>query len=591
MIYYTNIHICYHLRHFSNPELQANMNLKTRFMLLMVALFVISAAIVWILVRQLSESIVEEWAIRYAEKQVLYDKGRTLQPILREIALSRQFAGSRQLIEWAKEPENPALTLKAIAEMESFRLNFSDHSYFVALLDSGNYYHNNAGNEYAGRQFRYTLSPDLPADRWFYDIVEQNRDMHLNVNPDVELGVTKLWIDMLMRDGDRILGVAGTGLDLTHFINDVVNRQEPGITSLFTDHDGAVQLYRDQNLIDFATITKESADKKTVDMLFSHEEDRIAVRGLMARLVDEPDQVLTRFVDIDNRRHLAGIAYLPEIGWYEITLLDLDVVLPLRNLSGILLTFALMLLISLLMLHLALNRFVITPLRQLEAGMDEIEKGHYPSGLGQVSLGNEIGRVMEHFRNMARSVQSAREELEFKVLQRTEALEQQSRTDHLTGLLNRRGMQERLDHHWQQLEREGRQLGLIWLDLDAFKEINDHFGHEAGDQVLIAISQQIREALRGYDSAARWGGDEFLILIQTDRMELLHSLCERIRTKVEQLSIGYNESCAPIGATLSAGCYLANRGDSLESALQSADEALYRAKEAGRNRCVAYRLP
>ncbi|KEA63218.1 Diguanylate cyclase/phosphodiesterase domain 2 [Marinobacterium lacunae] len=563
------------------------MNLKTRFMLLMLALFVIAAAIVWVLVRQLSESIVEEWATRYAEKQVLYDKGRTLQPILREIALSRQFATSQQLLEWAHNPSDDTLTQKAITEMETFRRNFSDHSYFVALLDSGRYYHNNAENEYADQQYRYTLDPERSADRWFYDIVQQNRDMHLNVNPDVELGVTKLWIDMLMRDGERILGVAGTGLDLTHFLNDVVDPTDPGITRLFIDHDGAIQLFRDQNLIDFASITKASADKKTVDRLFSDHEDRQAVRELMQQLAKTPDQVLSRFVTIDNRRHLAGIAYLPEIGWYEITLLDLDVILPLSHFTGILLSFGLMLLISLFMLHIALSRFVIRPLGQLESAMDEIRQGHAPSTLAPISSKSEIGRLTTHFQTMAHAVQRSREELETKVLERTKALELQSKTDPLTDLLNRRGMQERLESQTEQLEREGRAFGLIWLDLDGFKDVNDRFGHEAGDRILVGVAQQIRSVIRPYDSAARWGGDEFLVLIQTEQRDLVHQLCERVREAVEAHQVFYGGDQEPVSITLSAGSHLAREGESLETILHSADQALYQAKAAGRNRCIA----
>ncbi|MFC6673143.1 hypothetical protein [Marinobacterium aestuariivivens] len=189
-------------------------------------------------VRLLAEDIIEQWAIRYAEKQVLYDKSRALQPIIREIALSRQFADSQQIREWARDPDDEALTARAMTEMENFRLNFADRSYFVALLESGRYYHNNADNEYAGREFRYVLDPDKPADSWFYDIIEQQRDMHLNVNPDIPLGVTKLWIDVLLRDGQQILGVVGTGLDLTQFLEKVVDERTPGITSLFVDHQG-----------------------------------------------------------------------------------------------------------------------------------------------------------------------------------------------------------------------------------------------------------------------------------------------------------------------------------------------------------------
>jgi diguanylate cyclase (GGDEF)-like protein len=560
------------------------MNLKPRFMLLTIALFVISAAIVWGLVRQLSESIVEEWAVRYAEKQVLYDKARALQPILREIALSHQFARSRLLKEWASNPNDPELKARAIAEMEAYRQNFGDHSYFVALLDSGEYYHNNAANAYAGRQYRYTLDPERDADRWFFDIIEQNRDMHLNVNPDVELGVTKLWIDVLMRDGDRILGVVGTGLDLTEFLNRVVDQHEPGITSLFTDHEGAIQLYRDQSLIDFASITKAAADKNTLSNLLPDPQDRAAIKQIMSRLQQEPDRVLTRFVTLeDGRRHLAGIAYLPEIDWYEVTLLDLSVVLPLSSFSGILVTFAIMLLLALLILHQALNHFLISPLGRLEHAMDDIRRGHYPSRLETRRPASEIGRLMQYFRAMASAVQDSRETLEQQVQNRTEALERLSKTDALTELLNRRGMQERLEAQLQHLARDGRRFGLIWLDLDQFKEINDRYGHEAGDRVLIAVAQQLRVLLRRYDCAARWGGDEFLVMVETDDAELLAQLGERIREAVAALRIDVPQQDMPLQPTLSAGSYLASRGDSLETVLHNADGALYRAKAGGRN--------
>lgn len=533
------------------------MNLKPRFMLITVALFMISAAVVWGLVRQLSESIVEEWAVRYAEKQVLYDKARALQPILREIALSRQFANSRLLHAWARNPTDSALAAQAIAEMETYRQSFSDHSYFAALLETGAYYYNNAANEYAGRQYRYSLNPARAADRWFYDIIDQDRDVHLNVNLDQELGVTKLWINVLMRDQGQTLGVAGTGLDLTDFLNQVVDQNEPGIRSLFTNHEGAIQLYRDQSLIDFASITKSAKDRNTLDHLMPQKEDQAAVRSIMQRLQQKPDQVLTRFVTLDDgRRYLAGIAYLPEIGWFEITLLDLDVVLPLSSFSAILLTFALMLLLSLLILHQAWDHFLLTPLSRLERAMDDIRRGHYPAFLDNAPASGEIGRLMQHFRAMASAVQNARETLELQVKMRTKALERLSKTDPLTDLLNRRGMQERLEAQLAHLQRDGHRFGLIWLDLDLFKEINDQYGHHTGDRVLIAVAKQLRQLLRGYDCAARWGGDEFLVMVETDDAELLAQLGERIRIAVSELRIELPQQ-PPLQLTLSAGSYLA----------------------------------
>ena len=190
------------------------MNLKPRILIPTASLVLVSAIGGWGMVRELGERIIEEWALRHAEKQVLTTRRA---PCSRSCARLRSPDSSpihNRSGEWSRKPDDPVLTRRAIAEMEAFRLNFSDRNFFVALLGNGRYYYNNAANEYAGRQHRYTLDPAKPEDRWFYDIVKQRREMHINVNPDANLGVTKLWIDVLLRDGEDIVGVAGTGLIL-----------------------------------------------------------------------------------------------------------------------------------------------------------------------------------------------------------------------------------------------------------------------------------------------------------------------------------------------------------------------------------------
>ncbi len=191
------------------------MNLRTRFLLLISALIVVGSVSAWAVFHHLARQIVMQWGQRVADIQVRYDRARLLQPLEREIALARQMADSLVLKRWARSPVDPALEAEAVREMENFRRNFSSGNYFVALRTSGAYYHNNAGDEFAGRQLRYHLDPAKPADAWFYKLVQVGPDFHLNVNPDAELGVTKLWIDVLIRDGDEILGVVGTGIELT----------------------------------------------------------------------------------------------------------------------------------------------------------------------------------------------------------------------------------------------------------------------------------------------------------------------------------------------------------------------------------------
>ena len=173
------------------------MSLKTRLLGLAAALMIIVSVASWLAYRELSEDIIERWGQQVAEIQVRYDSARLLQSLEREIGLARQMADSSTLVNWATSPEDKALQRDAIREMESFRSNFRDNSYFVALRDSRRYYYNNTNNEFANDQFRYILDPDKPEDAWFFQLIEEGRNFHLNVNPDTELGVTKLWIDVL----------------------------------------------------------------------------------------------------------------------------------------------------------------------------------------------------------------------------------------------------------------------------------------------------------------------------------------------------------------------------------------------------------
>ncbi|AKH21502.1 sensor domain-containing diguanylate cyclase [Sedimenticola thiotaurini] len=559
------------------------MNLKSRFLLVTLLLIAVSAAAVWWSVRTMAEDIVEQWAMRYAEKQVLYDKSRTLQPILREVALARQLANSQYIREWARQPADPESTRRAVAEMESFRLNFQGRNYFVGLLGNGHYYYNNADNEYGGREFRYILDPQKPKDAWFYNLIGQGRDLHINVNPDPELGITKLWIDVLIRDGNDILGIAGTGLDLTSFIRNVVEEGVPGVTSLFVDHAGAIQVHRNESLIDFGSISKQSAEQNTLDLLFDQDADRKAILAAMKALEDLRQTVITEFVSVNGKRHLAGVTYLPEIGWYEITLMDLDVVLPLSQFSGLLLVYAATLLGALFLLNLFLNHQVLTPLGQLDRAMTRVEAGEdVPEQLGHMGTG-EVRRLMKRFIHMAHTVSQSRHELESKVQERTLALEQLAKVDPLTGLLNRRGMTERIESELQRLQREPNHVGLLWLDVDWFKQINDTYGHAVGDQALKTVADVIHDTLRPYDVASRWGGDEFLILIQPADWETLHNIGNRICQRIaanRQVKAPSGES---IHMSASIGGHLSRADEPLDSLLHQADQALYAAKAAGRN--------
>ena len=156
-------------------------------------------------------------------------------------------------------------------------------------------------------------------------------------------------------------------------------------------------------------------------------------------------------------------------------------------------------------------------------------------------------------------------------------------TDPLTGLANRRITLQSLD----QLARDCRlDLAPVVLlcDLDHFKQINDGWGHAMGDQVLVAVASALRSSTRDADTVARWGGEEFLVVLPVTRGSEATELAERLRLRIEALQVADRHQC-PVPVTLSIGIASLAANESGSSWLKRADEALYRAKNDGRN-CV-----
>ncbi|MEO3415585.1 diguanylate cyclase [Roseovarius sp. CAU 1744] len=170
-------------------------------------------------------------------------------------------------------------------------------------------------------------------------------------------------------------------------------------------------------------------------------------------------------------------------------------------------------------------------------------------------------------------------------------LRDQSTKDPLTGLYNRRHFLDRCRREISHAERCGQPLGLISLDADSFKKFNDTHGHDAGDQVLRGISDVMMDMFGGAETVARFGGEEFSILLPGATPETALERAEALRERIENNVLRYDDRALP-KVTISAGvsAYPAN-GTSPQELLRQADRALYQAKDSGRNRVVLAAAP
>ncbi|WP_322845418.1 diguanylate cyclase [Pseudomonas sp. B33.4] len=182
--------------------------------------------------------------------------------------------------------------------------------------------------------------------------------------------------------------------------------------------------------------------------------------------------------------------------------------------------------------------------------------------------------LSERVAHMEQEAQGFREHLEE---QRQKAL-----IDPLTGLPNRAAWSERLEHEIKQWQQHGNTLSLAMLDLDHFKRINDNYGHLAGDKVLKIIATVLRKRLRGSDFIARFGGEEFVLLLPATPPAVGTKLLETLRAAIEACPFHFKGERVTI--TISMGLATFRAGEHSDLVLKRADQALYRAKNAGRNR-------
>jgi len=231
------------------------------------------------------------------------------------------------------------------------------------------------------------------------------------------------------------------------------------------------------------------------------------------------------------------------------------------------------------------TRRVVAPLNELAQTACAIAKGS-TDARAHIHTDDEIGDLARSFNTMADRLTESRmellelnAELEGRVKQRTRELQELAARDPLTGLYNRRHFGEVIAREFAAAERYDADLTCLMLDLDRFKETNDRFGHRTGDEVLAIMAHVISTELRGSDVAARFGGDEYIILLPQTSAASAAVLVDRIGDRFkDEVSRKFPE--APVGVSIGVASLRTTRAPSAEALIHEADVALYAVKDA-----------
>ncbi|MAD42649.1 MAG: hypothetical protein CL623_09700 [Arcobacter sp.] len=152
-------------------------------------------------------------------------------------------------------------------------------------------------------------------------------------------------------------------------------------------------------------------------------------------------------------------------------------------------------------------------------------------------------------------------------------------TDKLTGIANRNKLDDFLNNEIKRAKRYNSSLGVVLLDIDNFKKVNDTFGHLIGDKVLVSIANILKNNIREIDFLGRWGGEEFLIICSHTNKEGIIALCEILRKRIENYDF---ENCSNQSVSFGASAFV--KEDTIDTIISRADNALYKAKDEGKNR-------
>ena len=222
--------------------------------------------------------------------------------------------------------------------------------------------------------------------------------------------------------------------------------------------------------------------------------------------------------------------------------------------------------------------------RDLVSVERRVEQIEAPEDFGeaQKEIIHQISAVITANRKLEDDLVCTRYELQEQE-QELDRTRVEARTDELSGVGNRKAFEEHLPFMLLNYKRKGESFALILLDVDHFKWINDTHGHQAGDQVVMILGKTLKELLRPRDYVARYGGDEFAIMLAEVDLDAAIKASQRVRIEVERTTFDCGVKGARVAVTFSMGLAIISENDTPESLVKKADGALYQSKHRGRN--------
>ena len=402
-------------------------SLKVRFARTVLFVYAVLGLLVYLVFHLVVSNIVSHLGTEFATKQALLEKSKMMSSIQHDLSLSLQMADSPILRRWMLDENNPALRRYAGEELESYRRNLAGHSLFVAIGRSGHYYFDAGKTPLPFDRLRYTLSPANVNDAWYFRAMRTAGDFELNVDHDNHLNVTKVWFNVAIKDSEhRKIGLCGSGIDITDFIDDIVKSRDRGVETILFRQNGAITGDCNPQYVLHNSKLRDDAKPATVYDLFGSAAERTELKNALAALASSGEQVKTLYLTVSGKPYLAAVSSLGQIGWFNLVLVNPARFVSSRDFLPVLAVIVVSTLVVIAIVGWLLNRLVLAPLSSLAESSEKIAAGDFDIQM-PLRSDDEIGSLTRSFNAMTRMVKEYTDNLGSKVRERTEELDLSNR--------------------------------------------------------------------------------------------------------------------------------------------------------------------
>ena len=538
--------------------------LSVRFRNINIILFLLAFSIMAAVMSAASNGVIRKISSHYAWQYAMSSAEVLSAHIIKELELVAKAARSSAVIEWLNDEDNHDKKVRAYDELSSIVGALYSHNLYVGFEKSRNEYQVVESYEADNLRPVKRLDENNPNEAWYFDCLAEGVDYRLNVDMDDIHKRKRIWLNYKVSRNNVPLGVACTGLNFSHVAGELFSQYKGrNMRGLIIDQNGLI------HIDSYLMLNEEflySPFETSIEKEFSDPYILAAVKSHLSGIKDyfeATDAPKTVELPAGPYNYMT-IAPIRFTNWSAIILYDSSSLFNKSLFMPVTATMLFLLIAFALAVNAVSYRLIFLPLRKLERSLARLKENSEERVYG-IERDDELG-----------------------VLSKTiQDLFTKANRDALTGLHNRRYMENQFQQIMKTLSRSNCFLSLLMLDVDYFKKYNDTYGHEQGDVCLTAVSGALADGItRANDFAVRYGGEEFLAVLPYTDEAGAAMVAERLLNRVRELNLPHaNSSVAPyitvsIGVTTGKVIY----GQRWEDYVKRADEALYMSKQNGRNR-------